>query len=390
MSTQHERLAAATAHLPAPVAVVDLGAFDANAADLVRRAGGKPIRVASKSVRVRSLLRRALARPGYAGILGFTVAEALWLAEEHDDVVVGYPSAEREALARLAASEELASRVTIMVDDVAQLDLVQRPAGGGPEVRVCLDLDASLPGPWPAPRAAALAGARRRRGPRPRARGVARPGFRLVGLMAYEGQVAGQADRPPGKRLQVPAIAAMKALSVRQVAERRAEVVEAISGIAELELVNGGGTGSLETTAREAAVTEVAAGSGLFAPTLFDGYRRFTPAPAALFALDVTRVPAPGIVTVAGGGWIASGPAGADRVPTPTYPPGLSLLPLEGAGEVQTPLRGADGLAIGDRVWFRHAKAGELCERVDVVHLVEGDQVVDSVPTYRGEGKTFL
>ncbi|MCW8221326.1 amino acid deaminase/aldolase, partial [Streptomyces griseolus] len=51
--TRYDR---ATAHLDAPVAVVDLEAFDANADDLVRRAGGKPIRVASKSVRCRALL----------------------------------------------------------------------------------------------------------------------------------------------------------------------------------------------------------------------------------------------------------------------------------------------------------------------------------------------
>jgi D-serine deaminase-like pyridoxal phosphate-dependent protein len=44
---------------------------------------------------------------------------------------------------------------------------------------------------------------------------------------------------------------------------------------------------------------------------------------------------------------------------------------------------------VGDRVWFRHAKAGEVMERVDVVHLVRGDAVVDVVPTYRGEGRSF-
>jgi D-serine deaminase-like pyridoxal phosphate-dependent protein len=56
---------------------------------------------------------------------------------------------------------------------------------------------------------------------------------------------------------------------------------------------------------------------------------------------------------------------------------------------VQTPLTGAHGLGIGDRVWFRHAKAGELCERFDRLHLIQGDRVVETVPTYRGEGRTF-
>ncbi|MDX6622649.1 MAG: hypothetical protein QOE75_581, partial [Solirubrobacterales bacterium] len=73
-------------------------------------------------------------------------------------------------------------------------------------------------------------------------------------------------------------------------------------------------------------------------------------------------------------------------------PEGLALDKLEGAGEVQTPLRGAaaDRMRIGDRAYLRHAKAGELCERFNVLHLVEGDAIVDTVPTYRGEGKNFL
>ena len=184
----------------------------------------------------------------------------------------------------------------------------------------------------------------------------------------------------------------MKAASVRELTQRRAAVVAAVEQVTKLEFVNGGGTGSVETTVAEPAITEVAAGSGLYAPALFDRYRSFRARPAALFALGVTRRPASGIVTVAGGGWIASGPPGVDRQPVPTYPAGLRLLGPEGAGEVQTPLVGAaaDSLRVGDRVWFRHAKAGELCEHVDSLHLVEGDEISAVVPTYRGEGKTFL
>ena len=184
----------------------------------------------------------------------------------------------------------------------------------------------------------------------------------------------------------------MQAASARELAARRAEVVAAVRAVAALRFVNGGGTGSVERTAAEPAVTEVAAGSGLFAPTLFDAYRAFTPRPAAFFALPVVRRPAPGVATVLGGGYLASGAAGADRLPRPVLPAGLRLDRQEGAGEVQTPVTGeaAHALRIGDRVWFRHAKAGELCERFDAVHLIRGGAVVETVPTYRGEGKTFL
>jgi D-serine deaminase-like pyridoxal phosphate-dependent protein len=395
-SDQHARLRHAARDLDAPVAVVDLEAFDANADDLVRRAAGTPVRVASKSVRCRALLHRVLARDGFAGVLAYSLGEALWLSDEVDDVLVGYPTAERGALRALAADPRSLARVALMVDDVAQLDLVDEVAGdvrAGP-VRVCLDLDASY----------RAAGGRVHLGPRRSpvhsaddavrlARAVdRRRGFELVGLMAYEGQVAGLQDRPARNPLRGSAVRRVKALSVEQLAERRAVVVEAVREVADLVLVNGGGTGSIESTVGEGVVTEVAAGSGLYAPGLFDGYDSFTARPAAFFGLDVTRRPAPDVVTVSGGGWVASGPAGRDRLPLPTYPAGLRLLGAEGAGEVQTPLTGraARSLRLGDRVWFRHAKAGELCERVEVLHLVEGDEVTGVVPTYRGEGRTFL
>jgi D-serine deaminase-like pyridoxal phosphate-dependent protein len=168
--------------------------------------------------------------------------------------------------------------------------------------------------------------------------------------------------------------------------------VAAVREHAELEFVNGGGTGSLAATAADPAVTELTAGSGLYGPTLFDAYRAWRPEPAALFALPVVRRPGPGVVTVLGGGWIASGQTSRIRQPTPWLPAGLRLTGTEGAGEVQTPLVGpATGrLRVGDRVWFRHAKAGELCEHVDALHLISGNAVTGVVPTYRGEGKAFL
>jgi D-serine deaminase-like pyridoxal phosphate-dependent protein len=393
------RLDAATAELDPPVAVLDLDALDANTADLARRAGGRPVRVASKSVRCRAVLRRVLARPGFAGVLAYSLPEALWLAGGDDpvgdDVVVGYPTADRGALRRLVADPALAARVTLMADSPDHLDLVDAVAAPGhrPPVRICLDLDASL-----------RAGGGRvhvgvRRSPVHDPAGAAalarqvhgRPGFTLVGLMAYEAQVAGVPDAPPGRPLRGLAVRGVQALSVRELAGRRAAAVAAVSAVAPLEFVNGGGTGSLERTAADPSVTELAAGSGLYQPTLFDGYRAFRGEPALLFALAVTRRPAPGIVTTGAGGWIASGPPGPDRSPRPVHPAGLRLLGTEGAGEVQTPLRGPGtaGLAVGDRVWFRHAKAGEVCEHVDVLHTIAGDALTGSVPTYRGEGQSF-
>ncbi|MDL4775649.1 MULTISPECIES: amino acid deaminase/aldolase [Thermomonosporaceae] len=390
-----DRYDAATAELEAPFAVVDLRAFRANAADLVRRAAGKPIRVASKSVRCRALLDEVLAMDGFAGIMAFTLGEALWLAQERagEDILVAYPTTDRTAIAELAADEHAARTITLMVDSPEHLDLIERAAGDA-RIRVCIDIDASY----------RMLGARVRLGAlrsplrTPAEVGalaeliLKRPGLALVGLMAYESQIAGVGDTPPGNATMGRVIRTMQQRSRLELARRRAAIVRAVRELTDLEFVNGGGTGSVEKTAAERAVTEVAAGSGLYQPHLFDYYSNFRGRPAALFALPVVRRPGSGVVTCLGGGYLGSGPADRIRLPQPYLPTGLAYDPREGAGEVQTPLLGAaaDLLQVGDRVWFRHTKAGELCERFAALHLIDGDRHVRTVPTYRGEGRTFL
>ncbi|MER7502361.1 amino acid deaminase/aldolase [Nonomuraea pusilla] len=393
-----QRYDRATAELDPPFAILDLAAMRANAADMARRAGGKPIRVASKSVRSRPVLERILAMDGFRGVMAFTLPEALWLVSTGlTDVLVAYPTADRRALARLAGDPAAAREITLTVDGVEHLDLIEAAVAGvrpRAEIRLCMDVDAGYVALGGRFRAGALRSTIREpeQAAALAADIAARPGFRLAGLMAYEAQIAGVGDDPPGNALLARAVRLMQARSARDLVVRRGRVVRAVREVCDLEFVNGGGTGSIERTVREKAVTEVAAGSGFFHPRLFDFYRRFTGRPAALFALPVVRRPGPGAVTTLGGGYPASGPAGSTRLPQPYLPAGLRYAPDEGAGEVQTPLLGqaAHDLRIGDRVWFRHAKAGELCERFDALHLVDGDTLVETVPTYRGEGKTFL
>ena len=393
------RLDSATAHLDAPFAIVDMAAFQANAAAMTRRARGKPIRLASKSVRCRHLIEHVLQLDGFRGILAYTLPEALWLAAcgTSDDIVVAYPTTDRSALGRLAGDATAAASIAVMVDCTEHLDLIEKVAGEQPNphpVRVAIDIDAgyvALGGRF-------RAGARRSPVRTPGdavalAKAImARPGLRLVGLMAYEGQIAGVGDNPPGRPLYGAGVRLMQRRSAAELAVRRSAIVTGIRALTPLEFVNGGGTGSLEGTSAEPAVTEIGAGSGLYHPTLFDAYRGFTGQPAAMFALPVVRRPGPGVVTALGGGYPASGPGAPSRVPSPYLPGGLRLDREEGAGEVQTPLLGpaADSLRIGDKVWMRHAKAGELCERFSELHLVDGESVVAAVPTYRGEGQTFL
>ncbi|WP_182908444.1 amino acid deaminase/aldolase [Microbispora sp. H13382] len=387
-----QRLDQATAHLEPPFAVLDMDALRSNAAAMVRRARGKPIRVASKSIRCRSVLERVLAMDGISGVMAFTLPEALWLVSTGlRDVLVAYPTADRTALRTLGSDEIAAREITVMVDSPEHLDLIESLRLPH-RVRVCLDLDAGFVAFGGRFRAGALRSPIRE--PEQAAEIAAhiakRPGLRLAGLMAYEAQIAGVGDDVPGPYGR--AVRLMQERSRRELVVRRGRIVRAVRQVADLEFVNGGGTGSIEKTVAERAITEVAAGSGFFHPRLFDFYRGFTGRPAALFALPVVRKPAPDIVTVLGGGYPASGAPGPTRLPQPYLPAGLRYHPDEGAGEVQTPLLGeaAADLRLGDRVWFRHAKAGELCERFASLHLIEGDRVTEEVPTYRGEGKTFL
>ena len=398
-SQSHDRYERIFAEVEAPFAFVDLDAMWANAAAMLGRAGGKPIRVASKSIRCRALLEMILRRDaGFAGLMTFTLPETLWLSEQgFDDLLLAYPTvdgAALEALAlRSAADPERAPIVP--VDCVEHLDSIQEVLGAdAPPVRVCIDVDA---GWW-------WLGGRVRVGPKRSplrtpeqvvelAREIERRGqIELDALMAYEGQIAGVPDQPPGRRWRGAMIRFMQRRSAKELAARRAAIVAALSEFVELEVVNGGGTGSLELTGAEEAVTEVTAGSGFFAPALFDHYSRFTLTPAAGFALPIVRKPSPELATALGGGYLASGPGDASRLTAPWLPAGLELDVEEGAGEVQTPLLGAAAaaLAVGDRVYLRHAKAGELCEHFNQLHLVEGERIVDVVPTYRGEGRAFL
>ncbi|MDO7883292.1 amino acid deaminase/aldolase [Antiquaquibacter soli] len=388
-------MTAATASLDTPIGALNRVALAHNAHDMLDRANGTTIRVASKSIRVRGVIEQVLALPGYAGVLAYTLPEALWLAETIDDVVVGYPSVDREAIRILATTPELARRVTVMVDSVAQLDVIDSVllAGQRESIRVCLELDAS----WDSPILGHIGVFRSPVHTADAARALAleivgRPGFELVGIMAYEAQIAGLTNRPPGKPLRGRIVDWIQRSSAAELAERRGRAVAAVREIADLQFVNGGGTGSLERTSADPSVTEIAAGSGLFGPHLFDGYSHFRPAPAAAFALSVVRKPSPEIATLLGGGWIASGPAAPDRLPQLAWPQGLRYEPREGAGEVQSPLRGlaAEDLRVGDRVWLRHTKAGELSEHLTEFAVVDGDSIVESLPTYRGEGKAFL
>jgi len=395
MGHRGEVLAAALADagLRAPCAVVDLDAFDRNLARLLRPLPeGCTLRVASKSVRVPALLQRVLRRGACRGVLAYHVREARLLAEHGiDDLFVAYPPSPAD-IPDVVALAQGGHRVWVTVDAAEPIRALGAAATeAGVELELALDVDLSLH------RGPVHLGVRRspvRSAADARSLGELTrrtPGVRLSAVLAYEAQVAGVPDHstgPVGRAVDL-ATRVVKRRSRALALARRAEVVAALRAVGcPVEVVNGGGTGSVDFTAGDPSVTEISAGSGLFCPHLFDGYAGLDLEPAAFFALAVVRSSDAGFVTCYGGGYPASGAAGPDRLPQVWWPEGLRPVGLEGFGEVQTPFRLAPGQVLpwGSTVLCRHAKAGELAERFREVVVVSGGQVVARHPTYRGLG----
>lgn len=389
--------------LPLPAALVDLDALDANLDLLTSALGdGQTLRIASKSIRVPALLRHLATRggPKVRGLMTWSAHETAWLAGQgFQDLLLAYPICRADEAAAVARAATLTD-VWVTVDDVAQARLLSAAAqGAGVTLRLCVDVDVS----WRPRQGAVHLGVRR--SPIRSADDAVRlareigalPAVRIDAVLAYEAQVAGLRDHPgPGAMDRAKGLVTqvIKLSSVPLAARRRREVVDALraEGLT-ISLVNGGGSGSVFSTGRDRTCTEVTAGSGFLGSHLFDGYDRLPFQPAAFFALPVARRSDPDHLTCSGGGYVASGAAGVDRLPVVYTPPGLTPLGLEGFGEVQTPLRvGPDAppIALGDPVICRHAKAGELAERFHRYLLVRGDQVVDTAPTYRGLGQCFF
>jgi D-serine deaminase-like pyridoxal phosphate-dependent protein len=383
-----------------PFAYLDLDLLDVNIRQVVSASAGKRVRIASKSIRSVAVLRRILAADlHFQGIMCFTAREALYLAEQgFSDLLVGYPTWDAGDINAVAEAIAGGAEITLMVDSTQHVQRISEIAARhGVVLPVCIDLDMSLLvpglhfGAWRSP-------LRTPEDVRPLFEFISAcsPHIRLDGIMGYEAQIAGVGNRYPGKPMKNMMVSALQRWSARDVARRRGAVValaESFEGLpVPLRFVNGGGTGSIASTRTEPVVTEITVGSAFYGPALFDNYRTFRYQPAAGFAVEVVRQAAPSVYTCLGGGYVASGGPGPDKLPQPYLPPGARLDPLEAAGEVQTPIRYSGSVALkpGQPVFLRHSKAGELCERFRSLLLVQRGEVVGEAATYRGDGQCFL
>lgn len=378
-----------------PALLLDLPAFEENCRQIASNGKGKKIRIATKSIRSVEVIKRILASNSvFQGVMCYSPEEAIFLVEKGlDDILIAYPCWDKKALSAISILNAKGKNIICMVDAPEHIDHINQIAEETKgNFYLCIDVDMSTTyfnlhfGVRRSPlkdSTAVLKLARKIK---------ELPNIELIGVMGYEAQIAGVGDKVPSQWMKNKVIDFLKRKSIKEVEERRNKVVHALrqEGFS-LPLVNGGGTGSLHSTTKEDVVTEVAVGSGFYAPKLFDYYHGFLYKPALFYALPVVRKPAPNIYTCHGGGYVSSGPPGKDKVPQPVFPVGGKLLDLEGAGEVQTPVYYAhETLEIGDAIIFRAAKAGEICERFKEIVCIADQQVVSRHKTYRGEGVCFI
>jgi D-serine deaminase-like pyridoxal phosphate-dependent protein len=371
----------------APVLFLDEANFLKNCQWVTENAGSKKIRIATKSLRSKTIFKKILSlNPVYQGLMTYDLREALWLRSEgFSDILMGYPTMDTFSLKELAKNP---SGITLMVDLVDHLDYLEgiaREASSHFEICVDVDLSMDLPGVRFGVYRSKIQNENQLKVFLDKLKSC--PHLKLTGLMGYEAQIAGVMDK------ESFLMRVLKKISLRQLQDRRKNLVELIHSYGHvLKFVNGGGTGSLSETRTENCVTEITVGSGFYAPVLFDHYQDFTLSPALMFTLPIVRNPLPHIFTCHGGGYIASGELTLIKQPTPYLPLGVKLLKHEGAGEVQTPFEyhGSEKLKIGDSIIMRHAKAGEVCERFPEIQIIKNGSVSETIKTYRGEGKTFV
>jgi D-serine deaminase-like pyridoxal phosphate-dependent protein len=379
-----------------PLAFLDLDMLNMNIQSIAQRAGNVPIRVATKSVRCTWVLKHILeSNPIFQGLMCFTGKEALALsAEGFDDLLLGYPLVNEQHIREICKATKAGKRIILMVDCLEHFRLIDRIAQQeSVQQPVCIDVDMSSDFPgvhfgvYRSP-LTSLPLFKRLVDQLPQFQHV-----KVIGVMGYEAQIAGLGERNPHNGVKNVAIKWMKKKSIKELSERRGACLAYLRSKGhDISLVNGGGTGSIESTRQETYVTEITVGSGFYSPVLFDYYEGFRHLPAAGFAVEVVRKPKGGMFTALGGGYVASGSAGQDKLPQPYLPEGIQLTANEGTGEVQTPFvnAGAVNLEIGDVVLFRHSKAGELCERFNHLYLISQGTIQEQVPTYRGQGYCFL
>lgn len=405
-----------------PSAWLDMDALDHNIKLVNQKTHAVRLRLATKSIRSLDVLRYIKDNsPHFIGLMSYAADESLYLLENgFDNVLCAYPTLDMDSVAATFRYIKQGATMIWMVDRPEHIDMLNEIAKAHDMViEVCLDINMSMPLP------ALYFGTKRSalmsiKDVKKLLKHIKKRSNIIVSAaMGYEAQIAGLPEHLPRKALLAPAIRLLKNCSKKQVSQRRRSVIAYLKKQGyTLKLVNGGGSGSMDFTASQPEVSEITVGSAYYKPAYFDYMDSMNEFNAAAgFVLAVTRQPEKGVITCHSGGFIASGAAGIDKAPVVHYPKNLSIINGEGFGEVQTPMiinkTNSSNIPppnIGERVWCRHAKAGELCEHFnEIIAYRQLSQSIAStchasdkallknntktphqlMTTYRGEGRCF-
>lgn len=381
----------------APSAWLDLDALDKNIAIVNAKTAKVNLRIASKSVRSLAVLNYIKENtPNYIGIMSYSAEESVYLLENgFKNILCAYPTLDKDRIIKTFDYTAQGAKMVWMIDRLEHWLLLENLAKTHHTmVEICLDINMSMPLPklYFGTKRSSLIDKKQLKKLLKRTENFSHT--KIVGLMGYEAQIAGLPEHLPNKALLTPAIRALKKASKKQVSIRRNAMLKLLKKMGhKIELVNGGGSGSMDFTCSQSEITEITVGSAYYYPALFsymDSMKDFTP--SAGFVLQVTRQPEEDVVTCHSGGFVASGSVGVDKSPIIHYPQNLQILTDEGFGEVQTPIESTTGdlnLKIGDYVWCRHAKAGELCEHFNTIAVYRDNEFLEEISTYRGDGKVF-
>lgn len=381
-----------------PSMLVDIDQFDQNLETIISIAKkhGKKLRPATKSLRVPYLINRIKEIGGdtISGFMCYSCHEASFLSSMGvNNLLIAYPTLQRIELLTISQLISKGKKIYLMVDSKVHIDLISSIIKDQ-EVSVCIDIDMSY---------------------RPLGNlihvGVQRSPIRdikslqelvkyiqtiknikIKGIMGYEAQVAGLADRNKYFSFLNPIKYFIRKQSIKYVKKFRKIIANYIAEQSiHLDFFNGGGTGSLLYTSQEKAITEITAGSGFLHSKLFDYYSDVITKSAFTYALPISRFPQKNIITCKSGGFIASGEVSQDKAPVPFLPEKLELFSTEGCGEVQTPLKVPSNIKLNfdSPIFFRPAKSGEIAEHFNEYLILKNNLITEKVKTYRGFNQVF-
>lgn len=347
--------------IPTPAAVLDLDAFDRNVAKMAQRAAqaGLALRPHAKSHKTAALAHRQIAA-GAVGVCCAKLAEAEALAAAGvGQILVTSPIAGTANAARAARLAAELADFRIVVDHPDAAAELGAAAQGTIQVVIDVDVGMGRTGCHDAEQAAAVARAV-----------LAQPNLKLLGVQGYGG---GWQHIQGANARAAAAAEGMKALQAAIAA------IRAAGGT--VEVVTGGGTGTFAADAAQDVLNEVQPGSYAFMDKEYRDALKDDPdgafEQAATIVATVISANHPKWVTLDAGLKAFSTEGPMPQPLTPKFAACAYRFFGDEHGMISRPA--GEPVARGERVALAPGHIDPTLDRYDLMHLVQGDVLVDIV-----------